>query len=696
VFGKEFVLKYSTVSIYLLLSGVIMKIIFLFFLPFLMCIPISYAQTLSVNTYAVSPRQVANDSVAHYFDRRFTGLQNVGNQTKVYLEVTNSSAKLNSPVWSFTSVPFGSAATFGPTNNIDTSNQVVYFIPDKVGTYIINVSDGSLSASITINSSLYVGIQKGACYICHNGAFLPVGVPLYTNYTGTAHASALKDGLNGVLSSHFNATCLECHTTGFDTLASNGGFDDYPFVFPDTLEPGMYDSLSQVYPDAMALGNVQCEACHGPGNNHYGDTTASHMVKSLSPQLCGYCHDATGSHEYYSEQYYASVHANPTTLQRGTTPTCARCHSGSGFVAYIEGGKQELTTAPPLAKIACAVCHDPHNATNSYQLRTETATLANGVTISGIGEGALCMNCHQARVEAVSYTNNYLNNLSHYGPHHGPQGDIIAGQNGYQFGWKFPTSPHMQAANGCIACHMAAASVNPDGSRQLFGSHSLNMVDPKTGNDNVAACAPCHGTSVGTEFSDKKFYVNGNADLDGDGVANGLQVEVQGLLNRVARLLPPLGDTTVVVDSTYTLVQAEAAYNWDMVTEDRSLGIHNPEYVYSLLAVSLQKLDPTTDIKLIDNTVPQTYSLDQNYPNPFNPTTTIKYSIPKEGNVKIQVFDITGRLVTTLVNANEATGTYSVTWNGRNSGGQAVSSGIYLYRLQSNDFVSVKKMVMLK
>jgi hypothetical protein len=164
----------------------------------------------------------------------------------------------------------------------------------------------------------------------------------------------------------------------------------------------------------------------------------------------------------------------------------------------------------------------------------------------------------------------------------------------------------------------------------------------------------------------------------------------------VARLLPPLGDTTVVVDSSYTLVQAEAAYNWDMVTEDRSLGVHNPEYVYSLLAVSLQKLDPTTGIKLIDNTVPQTYSLDQNYPNPFNPTTVIKYTIPKEGSVKIQVFDITGRLVTTLVNANEATGTYSVTWDGRNSGGQAVSSGIYLYRLQANDFVSVKKMVMLK
>ena len=364
-----------------------------------MCMPMGFAQTLTVSTYGVSPRAVANDSVAHYFDVRYNGLQNVGNQTKVFLEATKST-EFNSPVWSFSSKPFGSTATFGAVNNIDTSNQVIFFIPDKVGTYNIVVTDGSLTTTITINSSLYVGIQQGACYICHNGAFLPQGVPLYSKWTGTKHASALKDGLDGVLSSHFSSTCLQCHTTGFDTLASNQGFDDFPFTFPTVLQAGMFDSLSNVYPDAMARGNVQCEACHGPGNNHYGDTTNVHMVKSLSPDVCAYCHDS-GTHYYLPTQYNSSVHANPTTLARGTNATCARCHSGSGFVAFIQGGKVELTTAPPLAKIACAVCHDPHDATNSYQLRTETATFENGVTVSNIGEGALCMNCHHARVEAV-------------------------------------------------------------------------------------------------------------------------------------------------------------------------------------------------------------------------------------------------------------------------------------------------------
>lgn len=666
---------------------------FLFILSFIICATIGFAQTLSVRTFGVSPRTSEEDTVAHYFDRTYTGLQNVGNQTKVYLEVTGT-AKLNAPVWAFITKPAGSVVAFGTTNDIDTSNQVITFIPDKVGAYIIQVVDGSLADTITINSGLFVGYETGACYVCHNGAFVPQGVPLFSKWQNTGHASMLQRGLDGTLSSHYSEACISCHTTGYDTLATNGGFDDYPFVFPDTLFPGMYDSMKAVYPQAMALANIQCESCHGPGGSHYG--APDKMSVSLASDVCAYCHDE-GTHHFFPTQYNASVHANPTTLARGSSTSCAPCHSGSGFVAWIKGGKAALTTAPAVEKISCAVCHDPHDATNLYQLRTLTTTLANGTTIANIGTGALCMNCHQARVDGVDYTNDYLNNLStHYGPHHGPQGDMIAATNAVDFGSKLPSSPHMQAAEGCIACHMATAGANSDGSIQQFGSHSLNMVDPATGNDNVAACAPCHGT-IGTKFSDKKFYVNGNADLDGDGVANGLQTEIHGLLDTLAMLLPPVGQPTVSVnDSSVTLLQAQAAYNYFFVEEDRSLGIHNPQYAYSVLAVTLQKLNPTTGIKLIDNTVPQAYTLDQNYPNPFNPTTTIKYTIPKEGNVKIEVYDITGRLVNTLVNSSMNSGTYSVTWDGKNSSGMSVGSGIYLYRIQAGDFVSVKKMVMLK
>jgi len=671
-----------------------MKKLFLYLiLPLLMCMATGYAQTLTVSTYGISPRDEARDTLVtpKFFDRAYNGLQNVGKETKVFL-LAKKSTSLSSPVWSFTTKPFGSVAAFGTTRDLDTSNQVISFIPDLVGTYVIKVTDGTLTSSITINSALYVGTETGACYLCHNGAFRPVGVDLFSKWQNTGHATMLVRGLNGTLSDHYSGACISCHTTGYDADANNNGFDDYPFVFPDTLMAGMYDSMKVVFPQAMALANIQCESCHGPGSAHYGAINDKKMTKTLSADNCAWCHD-DGTHHFFPEQYDASRHANPTTLARGSSTSCAPCHSGSGFVAWVKGGKNALTSSPALEGISCAVCHDPHDATNTFQIRTVTATFENGViaTETTAGLSVLCMNCHHARQNAVEYTNDYLNNLSsHFGPHHSPQGDMLMGINAIEFGWKFPTSPHLPAG-GCVACHMSSATYD-----QKVGGHSLNMVDPITGDDNVAACTPCHGT-IGTNFSDKKYYVNGNADLDKNGTAEGLQIEIEGLLHQIAMKLPPIGQPTVsVADSSVTLLQAQAAYNYLFVEDDLSFGVHNPAYAYSLLAVTLQKLDPTTAVELIDDTRPQSYSLEQNYPNPFNPTTNIKYTIPREGNVKIEVFDITGKLVTTLVNQSMNSGTYNVTWDGRNLSGQNVVSGIYLYRIQANDFVSVKKMIMLK
>lgn len=85
------------------------------------------------------------------------------------------------------------------------------------------------------------------------------------------------------------------------------------------------------------------------------------------------------------------------------------------------------------------------------------------------------------------------------------------------------------------------------------------------------------------------------------------------------------------------------------------------------------------------------YTLYQNYPNPFNPTTTIKYEVPKSSFVTIKVFNILGKEVATLVNENESTGIYSVQFNA-----SVLSSGVYFYIMRVGDFVSTKKLVLLK
>jgi hypothetical protein len=88
--------------------------------------------------------------------------------------------------------------------------------------------------------------------------------------------------------------------------------------------------------------------------------------------------------------------------------------------------------------------------------------------------------------------------------------------------------------------------------------------------------------------------------------------------------------------------------------------------------------------------------LDGNYPNPFNPTTAISYSIAKQGDVTLKVYNTKGQLVKTLVNGVQTKGKHTVIWNGNDDNGRPVASGMYLYRMQSGKFSSTKKMMMLK
>ena len=93
----------------------------------------------------------------------------------------------------------------------------------------------------------------------------------------------------------------------------------------------------------------------------------------------------------------------------------------------------------------------------------------------------------------------------------------------------------------------------------------------------------------------------------------------------------------------------------------------------------------------IPQIIPDEISLDQNYPNPFNPSTTISYQLPEKNHVSLNVYDILGNLVTTLVDDEMEAGYYSVNWNA-----SQLASGIYIYRIISGSYVSTKKMILMK
>jgi hypothetical protein len=99
------------------------------------------------------------------------------------------------------------------------------------------------------------------------------------------------------------------------------------------------------------------------------------------------------------------------------------------------------------------------------------------------------------------------------------------------------------------------------------------------------------------------------------------------------------------------------------------------------------------DLVSIDEStkMPASYQMYQNYPNPFNSTTTIRYTIPKRAMVRLEVYDIKGHKITTLVNAYQSAGNHKVRWNANN-----VVSGEYFYQIEIDSYKIVRKMILVK
>jgi len=94
--------------------------------------------------------------------------------------------------------------------------------------------------------------------------------------------------------------------------------------------------------------------------------------------------------------------------------------------------------------------------------------------------------------------------------------------------------------------------------------------------------------------------------------------------------------------------------------------------------------------------IPDVFALHNNYPNPFNPITNIRYDIPEVSDVRIDIYNLMGQRVRTLVSKAHQPGRYSVQWNATNDMGAAVASGMYIYKIHAKDFTSVKKLLLMK
>ena len=129
----------------------------------------------------------------------------------------------------------------------------------------------------------------------------------------------------------------------------------------------------------------------------------------------------------------------------------------------------------------------------------------------------------------------------------------------------------------------------------------------------------------------------------------------------------------------------------------------NQTYFYRLAAVDyagnysdFSDVVQAALLSLDENLIPAEFALHQNYPNPFNPVTQIKYDLAEDGLVTINIFDVLGRNIRTLLNVNQSAGYHSIRWDATNDYGEAVSAGMYFYLIQAGEFKQTRKMVLLK
>jgi predicted CXXCH cytochrome family protein len=488
---------------------------------------------------------------------------------------------------------------------------------------------------------VYHGSPATNCATCH-GDSTNGRLGKFPSWSHTLHAQAY-DSIAFVQN---NPECLHCHTTGWDTTQANGGFDDYfrhtPRTHADTV-------------GILATKNVQCESCHKP----YTQTGVGYDT-SLAASKCGECHGGDPHTPIYDD-WLKSMHAKSKYTSSGTftmtatSSNCAGCHTAEGMIQWF----QQTAVVPNVVvgdtsktvQITCAGCHNPHGSKNEHQLRLAAVQL--------------CEKCHNPEYPQDSVgtqVGKAVHNSTAY---------MFEGIGGYQYaGYTYQSSAHKFAVPGkCVTCHVH--QVTPPVITDTTPVYTGHTFVPR-----IEACKTCHA-DIDTTKPDFDYRHTQTAT---DSIA--------------AILATKLATAKTHADSASTGFQ-RAKFNYDFYMAEGSHGIHNTKYAQGLLISSIQNFS-LTGVQLTDPTTPLKFALDQNFPNPFNPSTTISFSVAKKEPVRIQVFDINGQLVNTLLDQEMEAGRYKIVWSGDDRAGNTVASGVYFVKMHATSFESVRKMLMVR
>ncbi len=433
-------------------------------------------------------------------------------------------------------------------------------------------------------SSSFVGYSNATtkqttCGNCH--------VLKQESWAKTGHAKAWSD-LQA--SGHVSASCVPCHTTSSHSF---GGADSAGYFSATGAAQASYQ-------------DVQCEACHGPGQAHVTTPDETQPIPYFTSYDttkgvgCGECHSGP-PHNPFFEDWSRGAHGIFESHAISAGGSCLQCHEGrtaatrfGASQTYVEAN----STTPML--IGCTTCHNPHGTANTHEVR---------MPINVRDTTNLCIQCHQRNATATASNTR--------GPH-SPQGPTFLGYSGWQpAGFTWDTASNMTthanpAANPtlCAGCHVATLDVNNAAGKLAWhytghsffaipcvdtaGIDSTNSCDVSQRSFAACATSGCHSSAAiaqtyYTSLSGELAFLQSILWVDTNG--NGkVDTTDGGLLARV----PPAELTT----TTSVTVARGALFNFQLVTTDASHGVHNPPYLRALLTATIQAVQQQYGLQL--------------------------------------------------------------------------------------------------
>ena len=445
------------------------------------------------------------------------------------------------------------------------------------------VKDSNPSSPTGVNAkdASFVGYstpdtKQTTCGNCH--------VLKQASWAKTGHANAWAD-LQA--SGHASPSCSQCHTT-------NGMSN----IGPDSAGYFAAAPASQKY-----FQDVQCEACHGPGQTHVTTPDETQPVAFFVSRDttkgvgCGQCHSGPPHNPFFEDWSRGGHGIIEAPAISNTSGTCLQCHEGKTVMQRFGGSNVFVEASSSTAyPIGCTSCHNPHGSANTHELR---ASITTSDTMN------LCIQCHKRR--------SVPDMASASGPH-SPQGPTFLGTSGWRpagFAWDSTsmTTHSNPAANPtlCATCHVATLDVN-NAAGQLawhYTGHSFFAIPcvDTAGIDSTNSCAVsarsfkacatsgCHSSeavarSLFQGTSDEVNYLAGIlwTDVNGNGK---IDAGDTGLLTQVPATEFKTRSATTTSTVQYTVAEG-GRFNVQLVTSDRSHGVHNAPYMRALLVATIQ------------------------------------------------------------------------------------------------------------